>query len=291
MKNKLVMIIIAINIILNCNTVYSQTVETDINKTYKEFQALAYKINDPKDGYKYNNQSHKFIEYAIDIIKKSPSSTEAFYTLITFPGSLNFITNEPENIYQQLKEKYLNTLNDPDTNSAEKIVFMNLTLLYPTELDRSTDDEELKNKLDSCYNGLKKMANDSKNEAYRALATMVLASNIPEYWKKFVENFPVHPCISEIKLNLLHYENYTNNTNYEKTIEETNKLLNEYKEIILPDGWKFEISCYELIAVCYVKLKDFENARKYLNLIEKNASGDSQLHMLRELTIENTKSH
>lgn len=285
------MIIIAIGIVINCGIGYSQTIETDINKTYKEFQSLAYKIKDSKEGYKYNNQSHKFIEYAVDIVKKSPASSEAFYTLITFPKSLKFVTDESENIYQQFKEKYLNNLNDPDTDSAEKIVFMKFTLLYPLNLDRLINTDEIKNKMNLCYEGLKKMAVDCKNSDYRALATMVLASSNPEYRQKFIENFPNHPCVSEIKLNLIIHENYTHNTNYEKTIEEANKLLTEYKDITLPDGWKFEISCYELIAVCYIKLDNIENARKYIAIIEKDAPSNSQLYMLRELITKKAKIH
>jgi len=53
--------------------------------------------------------------------------------------------------------------------------------------------------------------------------------------------------------------------------------------MVIPEGWKFEICCYELLAACYAYLHDWENAQKYLSLIEKNAPDDPQIQTVKNI--------
>ena len=74
---------------------------------------------------------------------------------------------------------------------------------------------------------------------------------------------------------------YYNEKQYEKCIQETNKLIEKYKEIASPFGWKLVMDYYCLIIHCYIEMNDIENAEKYYDLIEKEAPDYYYLHQIK----------
>lgn len=278
-------------ILININFSFAQT-DTDevaVKEMYKDFFTLGcYIVNGPEPGAcdEYDNKMLKLIDVAIQILKTSPNSLEAYNALLFFPNSFEVFTDVVVNKYKELKAQCYEGLNDPDTNTAEKLFFMHLTNIYHGSLEPGEKHSELFNK---CMDGLKKMKNECKNKDYQALATGALFNEgkIEDCRIEFLKKFPDHLAIPYVKLHII--GDYYINENYEKCIEELNLLLNQYKDTTTPEGWKFEVCCYELFAGCYARLRDFPTAQKYLTLIEEKSPNNPEIKTIRNI-IESVQS-
>lgn len=76
---------------------------------------------------------------------------------------------------------------------------------------------------------------------------------------------------------------YYNDRQYEKCIQEANRLIEKYKQIVSPFGWKLVMDYYGLLIHCYVEINDTENAEKYIMLMEHDAPDYPEINNLKDL--------
>jgi len=273
-----------IDINKNLNSNVQGPYEVNLNQMYKEYSNIVYKLEEPMKVYEFQKDITKIIDLLIKIIKTSPESAEAYHALASFPISLDIMDDEPKHLFLSLEKKYIDNLSIPLEDPAEKLVFMMLTKSHPSEFRFTLSEETDQSKYEKCINGLQLMAN-CQNKSYAALATTELFDRAGtgithDYRKSFLNSFPTHPAIPHVKLILI--TDYYAEEKYQTCIEETKKLCEEYKDFLLPDGWKFEISCYELLAMCYIELKDLKTASKYYQLICEKAPTNPQIFAIKQ---------
>ena len=285
MKTKIIFILLTFFIIINYSNSYSQdSYEVDLKQMYKHYSSLVFKLEEPMKVYEFQKDITKIINLLIKMIKTSPESAEAYHALASFPISLDIMDDEPKQLFLSLENKYIDKLSNPDEDSAEKLVFMMLTKTYPSRFRITLSEETDQEKYEKCLLGLQFMTG-SQNKDYAALATTELFNRAGtgitfDYRKTFLTSYPSHPAIPHVKLILI--TDYYAVEKYQTCIDETKKLCEEYKNLLLPDGWTFEVSCYELLAMCYIELNDLENALKYYKLICEKAPTNPQIYAIKE---------
>jgi tetratricopeptide (TPR) repeat protein len=275
-KWKFILIITLWLILLNFSIGLAQVeVKNEANELYKKISSIMVR------GIKYEIKDGKLdiaMDYALEILKKYPESLEAYYILkksfmfnimfLRFPKAYEkyekwykLILDNPDN---------LNVLNDPDVYMAEKLM---VTMLYYVILTGSgsiSDIDFFSTKHEKfLIAALKNMRENCKNESYSALATIMLFRQSRNYKNLFVNNYPRHSVVPILKLETA--VEFADNKNYKKAIKEIEKLINTYKDVVLPDGWKFEIECYERLVWAYRCIDDYRNVKKYYMLIMEKA--------------------
>lgn len=277
-KAKFISCISIMYFFISINLCFAQTGEAAVSAIYQDFFAIRCKITS-QSGEEYHKDIVKLIDLAIQIIKTSPSSYEACCVIESFPSSLEILNDLPVTRYKALKSQCYAGLDDIDTDTAEKLFFMRLTRLYVTSFEPG---EIHQGEYKKCLTGLKKMKNECKDKNYRALATIALFSEKTDedYRLDFLNKYPEHPAIPDAKLSIA--SDYYYEKQYQKCIEETNKILEQYKNVQMPEGWNFEVHCYESLAMCYIKLNDVTNAHKFLALIEEKAPLDPQIEIIKK---------
>ncbi len=208
------------------------------------------------------------MDYAVEILKKIPYSCEAHNTLAFFRTGVSYSNGNALNKYLDMKKKYINSLDDLETDIAEKLLFMAI-LQSSNPGTSSLSGESLKKEHDIAVKGLIKIKDECENKDYAALATKILFYEKGlDYEYEFLNKFPDHPAIPFVKLgiaaNFICVEK-----DYDKGIDEINKLLEKYGNFVTPDGWKFEIACYEVLTLAYAWKKEPENAKKYYDIIKQ----------------------
>ena len=248
----ILIIIISILSSVDCN---AQTHEISINELYRDFK----KIIDSKE-----NQDIA-IDRAIEILTKSPESIEAYRTLTVIRDIE--VTDKLRQKYNSLMNQYFSSLNEINSNTAEKIILIRLILMNFYNF-KSHEDSKDKDKI--CDETLIKIKNECNNKNYSALALKILFLSSfkgDECRKEFLKDYPNHPAIPYIELELSVGNCWVNNEP-EKGLDEAQKFLKKYPNIITPEGSRLELDVYSYIVSFYVKLKDSENALKYYNLIK-----------------------
>ena len=168
-----------------------------------------------------------------------------------------------------MKEKYLDTLDDPNTEPAEKLIFMVVAAQLEYQFTLNSHSHAKVSSL--CNKGLIKMKDYCTNEDYAALA-LIEASKIDrkKYLNEFKEKYPNHPLISVVET-MININNYHQFKDLNALTTATEKKYEKYKNDILPGGVSAEISLYHSYASIYYIKGDKENALKYYNIIkEKN---------------------
>ncbi len=255
MKNfffRLTIFVIYLAVTTNC---CAQTNETSINNLYIEYSKL---INS------HENQDVA-IDRAIEILKKSPESIEAYCTL-TMLRDIE-VNDKLRQKFNDLMNQYFSSLNDINSNTAEKIILIRLILMGFYKF-KSHEDSQEKDKI--CDETLIKIKNECINKNYSALALGILFLSKfkgDECRKEFIKSYPNNPAVPYIKLELS-VGNCWVNDEPEKGLDEAQKFLKKYPNIITPEGSRLELDVYSYIVSFYVKLKDSENALKYYNLIK-----------------------
>jgi len=241
--------------------------ECSINQLYRDVTRITFPTRAEFDKGKQYENLHIAMDYTVEILKRNPASLEAYCALAHIRYGLEYNQKATEK-YKIWKKKYLNALADPDTDSAEKLVFM--AVLYNEDPD-VYNDKPLEKNHKICVDGLKKMKDECKNRDYAALATLILFSerNKNLHCFEFLEKFPSHVAVPIVKLSIATGHIFIDK-DYDKCIAETNNLYNRYKNNEMPDGWKFSINCYEILAWAYIAKKDMKNATKYYNLIKES---------------------
>lgn len=261
--NKIYLIIIIIFFsILPSN---AQTNKTSINNLYKEYRII---IDSQK------NQDIA-IDRAIEILKKEPESIEAFRTLTVIRDIE--VTDALRQKYNNLFSQHFSEFNNINSNTAEKLILIRLILMCFYDF-KSYEEVWEKNKI--CDETLIKMKNECSNKNYSALALKLLFLNQKkgdEYRKEFLKEYPNHTAIPYIELELSVGNCWFNNEPA-KGLDEAQKFLKKYPNIITPDGPRLALTVYGSISIFYARLKDYNNAIKYFNLIKTECPLHPDLH-------------
>lgn len=231
--------------------------------------------------------------YGIEILKKSPKSQEAYYSIFLINSSaFKSYLHKINEIFIPLNNKHYPYIDDPNFDESEKLIYL---ILYSHGIDTKSIAEQTKRKKKT-FEVLKNMQENCKNRDYAALATamLFLSNKIDDrlnYINYFIKIFPDHPAISDVKfnkiLNIYDLDKISSDkSKIKECIFETNKLINDYGNIKLPEGWSFSIECYGLLIYCYKFINDKEKALKYYGLIEKEAPNYWLLKDLKN-TLEN----
>lgn len=214
------------------------------------------------------------LNYVIDIYKIKPDSFEAYYSSFLVQ---HLLKNTVKEKYNQMKETHIPNLNDPDFQTAEKLIFLRIM----TSSWVGNSQVENKEYYDKAIENLKNIKNNCKNKSYAALASALLSwdENMSLDCKKnIIELIPQSQAIPYIKGEIVYLEN---EDNPEKSIKELQKLINDYGNLYTPNGDKMLMEYYTLIADSYINLKDYENAKKYYDFIEKESPNNWNLRYLK----------
>lgn len=265
MLKRFIIFIMIISLFCQSKAFAKNKTDADIINQYNKFYKICCDKFELGYSFDYDNQILTLIDISLNILKKPEYAFEA---IMSFPRDLYF-TPKLIKKYKYFKEKYLKTLDDPNTDSAEKLLFMALTLMFPIESegDPLADFSE---KRALCVEGLKTMKNKCDNKDFAALATALLfEEGNHDYYQEFIDNFPNHPSIPDIKLCKISPTFFK--CDYQTCINETIKIIDEYGTQVGPNGWTFDINCYEFLISCYLKLDNHAKAYKYYKLIREKA--------------------
>jgi len=229
------------------------------DKDVKELFKGIYKIMSAKRQFgKSTENSDVAIDYAVEILQKKPESLEAYYSLICF-SNISIDDAIIQKYVRWLDHNY-GDLNNPNIDTVHKLVYIRVLEKYITVY---------KNRFLGALRHyvLLKIKRECKNKNYSALAMLEL--NYYSCLNEFINNFPDHVAIPLAKLKIA--EKYCLNKKYETCINETIKLYEQYKDVELPMGYKYEIECYILLVKVYWKIRDYNNVKRYLLLIKEKA--------------------
>lgn len=255
-------------VILFFNVAFAQSsYEIEINSLFLKVTSIS-----------VNNDAPNFstaIDYSIEIIKKRPDSFEAAYVIQFLDRML--ICDRPNKLKEkfiELKKDYLPDIDNVDSNAAEKLLLMYILLAGYSETDNE-DEAENNNKLGK--EKLIHMLESSSDKNLEALALICLARNCiadsQKYDREFISKFPDHKAISLIELDKAFCDYYAMRCDYSAFISIALSLSEKYKNVITPFGNSVAIDCYSLITHSYVRLKNYEKAKEYLDMIKKEAPG------------------
>jgi len=257
-------------IFLYSSLCYANSTEVSVNETYKKLCWLLKENTDEAYVIKYGCDS---LNYGVEIMTKAPDSLEAFLTIFIINDVFDRCNEKDiiSKVYNNIKEKHLLHLEEPDFEPGEKLIFL---IMYSAGTGAKLARELKENQLKT-INALKIMKDSCSDKNYAALANAMLfwTKNEQErmqYMKNFLDKFPDHPAIPLVKLS---YVCYLHNNDPKKCIEEIDELLKKYGNIKLPNEWNYSANCYEEMVQCYINLKDYDNAMKYYELIKKEAPG------------------
>ena len=282
MKKKiLILIIILLFLIPKFAVSKDSTDQIELNKLFKSFDKIMYPTVE-NDLEKWKDLSTA-IDYAVEILKINPYSSEAYSVIASFHPGIDF-NNDKKALakYKLLKQKHLKHLNDFDTDLAEKLITMRI--MYCGDPGNYNEDSMLQN-IDFSITFLKKMKKDCKDKRLASLASAALFKEEKEGRQEFSKNYPDHPAIPFIKLDIA--AGLIAKEEYQKAIDDIKKICEQYKDVYSPEGWNFEIDCYETMIYTYSKKGDYESAQKLLKIVEENAPQHPLLNDMRDYADKN----
>ncbi|MEZ7893163.1 MAG: hypothetical protein QMC67_15615 [Candidatus Wallbacteria bacterium] len=259
---KKIILVLVILIIIVMKTECWATEEVSLNETFNSLYNL---IND--NNQEENHNPYIAINKVFYILKKYPESLEAFYTLTLFDkiNDLDIVARKIKNIPE-----------DCNIDSCPVNILVNSMIILRFDSDEvdNVSLERLKKYLIALSQGT--------NKYYAALASIILMKDSPirkNEYDKFKEKFPDSAGIPIVDLFIA--TQYYNDRQYEKCIQETNKLIEKYKEIVSPFGWKLVMDYYCLVIHCYIQMNDTANAEKYYELMANEAPNYYYLHQIK----------
>jgi len=271
-------ILIALNAFIVNASAQVSTSETSLTESYKNLEDIYINAVLRDDYSKYELA----IDYSVEILKK-PNTIEAICAL-SFIAHIAQNRNAPPQKFKEFKEKYYTNLNDYSTNMPEKIIlaYMMLSGVNP---DHNNDEFETNSKLG--LETLLSMKSNCPNEDYAVIVFLILMGGDNNLSYEFINKFPKHQAIPWVNLNIA--IDYYCKDNAQKAIEIANEMIEKYKNIMTPSGYRLVIYYYNVILLSYVKLNDYVNAKKYLGLIEKEVPNFWYLPKLRPM-VESIKN-
>jgi len=247
-------------VLLNFNIANAQNNDKDVKELFK----VVYKIMSAERQFgKPIENSDIALDYAVEILQKKPESLEAYYSLVYFFETYMKINKTAMQKCVIWLDENFDDIDNPNIDTAKKII-------YTTTLSKNTTFyERFKNNYPYAIRNyiLLKIKRECTNKNYQALAMLEL--DYKSCLNEFLEKFPYHTAIPLAKLKIA--EKDMLNKKYKTCINETTKLYEQYKNIELPMGYKYEIECFILLAKAYNKTRDFNNVKKYLLLIKEKA--------------------
>lgn len=215
------------------------------------------------------------IENAIEIFKNAPSSLESYYALYWL---LNIKLNDKViKKFNSLKTLYFSSIDIFDSNQPEKLV---LIALIGSGVEKNSL-EEANSAFQEAHKFLIKAQDTCTNKDYLPLIKLLMMFD-PEqgidYANNFKAEYPNHPWLPFIDLIIV--GDILNKKDYQKCINTSIELIEKYKNIKSPYGWKIIIDYYNLLTLCYLDLKDTPNIQKYFQLIKTEAPNYFQLKNL-----------
>lgn len=260
---KIYCLIIIVAVFFDCSISYADSVES-----YRKFCKLTGLYDTAEGEMTSHFNGHFAVDYAVEILKENPNSIEACEIVELVTHTLN--DDKTKDFYKILKEKHMPNFDDPDFEPAEKIIFLSMLRcgVESKSLEENKQYQLLANK------GFVNMKDNCNNPDYAALATkgLFMVINNEErlkHTKYFYENYHYHKYIPHIEQSIIN-ELYCEN-DPQKCIDELLKLTEKYKDLVTPHGWRIIMEFYCDIAYNYRDLKDYENAKKYYYMIEKEA--------------------
>lgn len=278
MKIYKIFILFTLLILFQPLLVYAKTTdEIEINTLYKNAFSIVYaKIDISNLAEVDKEKALTAIDYIIEIYKRKPDSMEAYYATCFMKYLMKNTIKEK---YDKMKEKHMSNLNDPDFETAEKLVFLKM-MMSPWVL---TSKNELDTNNEKAINAFINVRDNCKNKNYSALAATAL-SYVPnamsplECKNKIIELVPQHPAIPYIMGEVIALEC---GQDYQKRIEKMLELIDKYGNIETPNGCRMALEYYNFIAHAYVKMGDYDNAKKYFDIIVKEDSNYWNLRFLK----------
>lgn len=239
--------------------VYAQT-STDevVIKKLNELTAIG--IN--KTGESYGIA----VDDAIEIFKLKPSALESYYALYWLTSISRNETLLKK--YNELKDKFYSSIENFDSNQAEKLVII---ALMGSGID-ATNIDDIKDTSKASFEMLKKIKNACVDKNYNSLITLFQMfddENYALYVQEFKAENPNHTLIPIFDLTMVGA--LLEKKEPQNCIESSLKLIEKYKNVSTPYGWKVTMDYYNLIVLSYAEMKDYNNAKKYYELMKKEA--------------------
>jgi len=264
------LLIFTLFIIFNFSIVSAQTIENSITLKLKELTL----ITSSQKAEKIDTA----IDHAIQIFNYNPSSIESYYALfwllqITCPQNMVDKSNS-------LKRLYYPSITNFSSNQAEKIVLI-LLLGSGVECDNLNSAEQSFNKSIEMLKKAQLSCNDDKFIPLLKFLLTFDKVNGTQYTIDFKKNYPNHPWIPFADLILV--GDLLNKKEYQRCINDSTKLIEKYNDLKTPYGWKLIVDYYNLLVLCYLDLRDFNNVNKYINLIKKEAPNYYQLKNIEQM--------
>lgn len=229
-----------------------------------------------------HNDIHVAVDLLEEVLKQYPRTRTAYRMLSLISDNIRW-GNDPviRERYPKMKEQYLNNLNDPNTQTVEKLIFM--VIAAHIDLELNANDREYINISDKCNRGLINMKDNCINEDYAALA-LIEVSKVDrfKYLKEFKEKYAKHPLIPSVESLLITQKFYENNDFFED-IQATERKYEQFKDIILPGGVSAEIGMYHYYVSIYYLMNEKEKMLQYYNLIKEKAPDYYMLSELKKL--------
>lgn len=261
-----IVLLIVLIILLYPLLVFAQSSqEININTLYKKAYSIVYERLDVTNLPNVDNKkAPDAINCILEIYKRKPDSLEAYYSTFLLKYIIEARLSEK---YEEMKDKHLANLNDPNFETGEKLIFLWLIAsqwMHNIKLDGSIDKETINNVLVN-------IRDNCKNKNYSVLAASML-SDVPllalENLKNIIEIAPEHPAVPYVMAEIISIEN---KNDPQKCIQEIQTLINKFGNIETPCGWRMVYEYYFFIAYVYIDIKDYENAEKYYEIIKKEA--------------------
>lgn len=258
-------------ILFNFSAAYAQTTD---ESSISNLLLKNYKIASENDV----QNMFLVIDYSIEILKKTPNSLASYYTVGCVVSACFYRSRDEIKLkFKELYDKYFSSLNDITSDTIEKILLSEILFLGYSV--KGTTDEEIENSHQIGKTALQNIKDNCVDKDYAALAAMFLLTGlshneIVEPCKNFIETYPTHRAIPliEAKMVMETYFFSIETRDYIKFIEENKKLIDKYKEINSPFGsYKLVIDNYAFIVRAYLRLGDLDEAKKYLELVKKEA--------------------
>jgi len=284
-----ILFIIILSIFVTFNNA-NATDEVSVNPIYKEAMKIL-KKDFPLNTFESEKWKDISVatDYAVEIIKKSPRSLEA-YSIINSIGPSQKWNNDNafKNFYLKWREKILNDPGTPDDDGAEKLIFLRVAIFAESEFTE-TDYIYEKNRK-NYFEYLKKMKNECTNKEYAALALAALSFGKKNtYREEFLNKYSDHPAAFLVQFAMLGEKTYDNK--YDEYLAELNKLMQQYKDTEMPGGWKFEYDCHSAFVWAYCAMNEKEKAQNSLSIIEKNVPNYYSLSILKKMVNRCGKSY
>jgi hypothetical protein len=285
-------LLVVLLILFFSNNAFSKEIQNkkEINDMYLKLHDIMY--SDSKEV--INMKLDIAMDYAVEILEKSPWSLEAYYVEKAFIYSNYNIASNDNALkkYVELRNKFEDNLDNRRTDSVKKLLYIAIYLSNHYVKDQRYFERFDERKTEIYYmavtNNIIRFGHKISTQALANLVMSHIHMFSSEYSKEFIRRFPNHPARPMIELKTARVKFLKpmglRDSSSLKDIEIIIKLVEKYGDIMLPLGWKFKVECYSYLAkkLYYADFRD--EAQKYILLVKENAPDNfSDLKVLNEI--------